>query len=442
MKTANLRRWEVTGKRELRLVGLSLPRLRATDVQLEFMANGVCFSDTHMFLTGAVHPGHKGPHKPLALGHELVARVIRVGRKVAGLARGDVVAVEPGLPCGECPNCKKERYHCCAKTLYMGTPPQDGGLADEFVWPAKWCHKLPESLAQEPVLASLIEPLAACRQAWQLRNRIVSPQSDEWTVIVGSGAMALGVLAIIKASNPNEKVLVMARSNVDLEFARRFGADATLQLSTVDPHRIADQVAGELFDLFRTDHFDHDESVGQALMSTRGGEAAARAAQQRARECRDHGAHELEIRSEMWKAAVTAAAKILVEENKAVFARAQNTAGGFVSSLFECTGNERLLETAIESRFMLADGCIIGLGCHYGISFDAAYLRRLELAFQPVRRSCNQFPATIKLIEENPALFRQLIGGTAKFEDFGPLMKGELKPTPTGTGGPKTVIVK
>ena len=436
-KANNLRRWDVTGKNKLELVCFGLPRLGQDQVHLDFICNGVCGSDNHMFCTGAIHPGHKGPHKPLTLGHELVARVKRVGKKVKGLAVGDVVAVEPGLPCGECPNCKKERYHCCPKTLYMGTPPQNGGLADEFIWPAKWCHKLPDSLAGEPDLASLVEPLAACRQAWQLRNKIVEAADDEWTVITGSGAMALGVLAIIKAANPEEKVLVIARNQKDLDFARDFGADATLRLSTVDPNAIADAVAKE-----RTDHFDDDDTLESGVFATEAGRAAVKAAREKAKELRGHGAHEPEIRSEMWKTAVSAAARILVDENKAVFAEAQKIAGGFVSSLFECTGNERLLETAIESRFMLADGCIIGLGCHYGVSFDAAYLRRLELAFQPVRRSCHQFPATIELIDSNPDLFRKLVGGKIKFDDFGAFMDGTVKAEATGTGGPKTVILK
>ena len=67
-----LRRWDVTGKHQLEQVEFKLPRIKADDAHLEFIANGVCGSDTHMFCTGAVHSGHKGPHRPLPLGHELI----------------------------------------------------------------------------------------------------------------------------------------------------------------------------------------------------------------------------------------------------------------------------------------------------------------------------------------------------------------------------------
>jgi len=45
-------------------------------------------------------------------------------------------------------------------------------------------------------------------------------------------------------------------------------------------------------------------------------------------------------------------------------------------------------------------------------------------------------------LAEKPELFRKLVGGTVKFEDFGKLMEGEITETATGTGGPKTVVVK
>lgn len=438
-----IRRWDVIGKKKIACVCHTLPELPADRVHLTFICNGVCGSDTHMFCTGAVHPGHKGEHQPLTLGHELIAKVLAVGADVTSVAVGDVVAIEPGLPCGECPNCKKGRYHCCPKTLYMGTPPQNGGLADEFHWPATWCHKLPESLAADPVLASLTEPLAACLQSMQLRDKLVPERdADEWTVVTGSGAMAYGVVAIIKAMYPNEKVAVVARNPNALKFATEVGADATFQLSAVDPKAIADSVSAELKDLFETDHFDNDTTIFESFKSNPARLAAAKAARNAAQSGRHDGKHQDTIVSLMHAAALEAAIKVQIEENKAVFGRLQKMANGFVSSLIECTGDERLLETIIDARCMLANGAIIGLGCHYGVSFDVAMLRRHELSFQPVRRSCNKFPATIKLLAEKPELFRKLVGGTVKFEDFGKLMEGEITETSTGTGGPKTVVVK
>jgi len=224
--------------------------------------------------------------------------------------------------------------------------------------PATWCHKLPESLASDPVLASLTEPLAACLQSMQLRDKLVIDRADdEWTVVTGSGAMAFGVVAIIKAMYPNEKVAVVARNAKALAFATEVGADATFQLSNVDPKAIADSVSAELKDLFETDHFDNDTTIFESFKSNPARLAAAKAARNAAQAGR-HGKHQDTIVALMHNAALQAAVKVQIEENKAVFGRLQTMANGFVSSLIECTGDERLLETIIESRCMLANGAI------------------------------------------------------------------------------------
>lgn len=438
-----LSRWDVVGKRELAKTEFTLGRIRPTELHLEFLANGCCGSDDHMFNTGAVHSGHCGPHEPLTLGHELIARVKRVGGKTSGFKAGDIVAVEPGLPCGKCPHCQKGRYHCCPKTLYMGTPPQSGGLADEFYWPAAWCHKVPDSISQDVQLASLAEPLAACLQSVDLREKIVvEKDEDEWSVITGTGPMALGVLAVLKALNPNEKVMVIARNKKALEFAKNFGADECLTLSQVNPSKIAAAVRGELEQLIETDHFDDSAAKDFKSARSKAGKRAMSAALEAVRNARGRGEETEVILTELYEAAYKAASKVLVEENTKVFKQAQNVAGGFINSVFECTGDEKLLVTLMNSRCMLANGAIIGLGCHYAVSFDIAMLRRFELAFQPVRRSCDKFPKTLELLAEKPDYFRQLVGGVVSFDDFGSYMSGDCEQTETGSGGPKTVVIK
>ncbi len=445
MTENTLRRWDVVGPDQLKLVTFLPAELVIGDDELllEFETNGNCGSDDHMYHTGAKHPGHTGCHQPLTLGHELIARIKAMGKNVTGFKVGDLISVEPGKPCGTCPNCRKGHYHCCPSTRYMGTPPQNGGLADQFVWPAKWCHALPAELAADPVLASLVEPVAACRQSVILRNQKVVPAADEWTVVVGSGAMALGVLAVLKAMNPNEKVIVVARNHQALAFAKEFGADATLQLSAVDPKRVALRVTAGLKELFATDHFDNDDVALGAFVGDPVLLAAAKAARDAANAKRLDGGHEEELEATMYSAALAVAIKTQVDENKEVFKRVKELAEGFVSSVFECTGDGRLLEVMIGAQFMLANASLIGLGCHYGVSFDVAHLRRHETCFQPVRRSAHQFGPTLELLRSSPEMFRKLVGGTVPFAQFGEFMKGNKSVvTPTGTGGPKTVVVK
>lgn len=364
--------WNVTGPETLEMAQFQCVDPSLNEVQLEFLTCGICGSDKDMFHKGGVHSAHAGAAQHLTLGHELVARVVAVGGEVRTHRVGDIVAVEPGLPCEKCPACQVGAYHCCPATKYMGTPPQNGGMADIFNWPSKWCHVLPVSLRGDPILASLVEPLACCNQAFEQRNRLVTFSSEKtWSVITGSGTMAMGVLAIIKARNPDAKVLVMARNQKDREFALSFGANAVVALS--------------------------GSPAGSAEFAS---------------------------------------------ENADAFAKVKQLTGGFATDVIECTGSNPLLESLIKAQCLLAGGAIIGLGCHYSVSFDVAHLRRHELAFQPIRRSAHQFPKVLQLLADQPDRFRPLIGGTVKFEDFGAHMNGTLDATPVCEGGPKVVIVK
>ncbi len=129
-------------------------------------------------------------------------------------------------------------------------------------------------------------------------------------------------------------------------------------------------------------------------------------------------------------------------ETEAAFKELKDSTSGMVSSVIECTGSNPLLEALIKAQCILAGGSIIGLGCHYGISIDVAHLRRHELAFQPIRRSAHQFPKTLNLMAQEPNVFRSLIGGTVKFEDFVTFMGGDTSvATVVNAGAPKTIIV-
>jgi L-iditol 2-dehydrogenase len=54
---------------------------------------------------------------------------------------GDRVAVEPGVPCGECFLCVDGRYNLCEDVKFSGVAPYHGTLQRYKVHPARWLHK-------------------------------------------------------------------------------------------------------------------------------------------------------------------------------------------------------------------------------------------------------------------------------------------------------------
>lgn len=190
---------------------------------------GVCGSDDELIKKGGAHSAHSGPVQHIIPGHELCGKVVEIGEGVSGFAAGDIVVVEPALPCGECPDCKSGAYNCCKKTGYWATPPVDGCFVDLIDVLPRWTYKVPEGL--DPMVASLTEPLGACVEAVFGGSR-VHPQieTDQWTLILGGSNIAMGVLFTLRSLFNTEKVIVAARKQEDLDFASKLGAKHVVRI--------------------------------------------------------------------------------------------------------------------------------------------------------------------------------------------------------------------
>ena len=66
-------------------------------------------------------------------------------RAGGGFAVGDRVALEVGVPCGQCGICRKGRYNLCKKMRFRSSaksvPHYQGTLQERINHPAAWCHK-------------------------------------------------------------------------------------------------------------------------------------------------------------------------------------------------------------------------------------------------------------------------------------------------------------
>ncbi|KDN64785.1 putative sorbitol dehydrogenase [Colletotrichum sublineola] len=102
-------------------------------------ATGVCGSDIHFWKTGRI--GSLVFEGDCIIGHEAAGVVIRCGEGVKNLRPGDRVAIEPGVPCGECFLCTDGRYNLCENVQFAGVYPYHGTIQRYKCHPAKWLHK-------------------------------------------------------------------------------------------------------------------------------------------------------------------------------------------------------------------------------------------------------------------------------------------------------------
>lgn len=126
----------------MEVVDVADPSPGPDDVVVQVAACGVCGTDVHI-----LH-GEFAPRLPVTPGHELAGTVVAVGRDVAGLRVGDVVAADPNLYCGRCHYCRRGRGNLCERFAAVGVT-HPGAAAEYVAVPASNCVRLPGHVRAE-----------------------------------------------------------------------------------------------------------------------------------------------------------------------------------------------------------------------------------------------------------------------------------------------------
>ena len=197
-----MRAWAVVEHgADLQEVELPTPEPHGTEVLIEVTHCGVCHSDLHIWdgyydLGGGKRLSMKdrGMVLPLAMGHEVVGRVAKLGPLATGVAVGDLRIVYPWVGCGTCERCLAEEDNMCPNLRSIGIY-QHGGYATHVVAPHPRHLIDPGSL--DPALAATyacsgITVFSAIRKAMPLRP-------DQPIVLVGAGGLGLNAIHVLRA---------------------------------------------------------------------------------------------------------------------------------------------------------------------------------------------------------------------------------------------------
>jgi L-iditol 2-dehydrogenase len=209
-------------KHDVRLEVRPLPTLGERDVLVEVRSVGVCGSDMHYYEHGRI--GTFVVEEPLVLGHEVSGVVVDRGARASKHPLGQRVALEPGIPCGSCAECRQGRYNLCSDVRFFATPPIDGAFARYVAIHEDYAFALPDELSDDA--GALLEPLAvgiwACRKGGiGLGDRVLV-----------TGAGPIGNLALQVARAAGATTLAIADVNADrLVRAAEVGATETIDLN-------------------------------------------------------------------------------------------------------------------------------------------------------------------------------------------------------------------
>ncbi len=192
------------------------------EVQVRLAAGGICGSDLHYYNHGGFGPVRL--KEPMILGHEVSGHIVSIGADVDGFAVGDLVAISPSRPCGQCRYCKEGlRNHCMNMRFYgsaMPFPHIQGAFREVLTADADQCVKADGLSASE---AAMAEPLSVTLHATRRAGDLLGKR------VLVTGCGPIGTLAILSARRAGAtEIVAVDISSEALSYADTVGADRTI----------------------------------------------------------------------------------------------------------------------------------------------------------------------------------------------------------------------
>ena len=185
----------------------SIPEPRHDEALLQMCYCGICGSDVRVF-TG----NHPYANYPRIMGHEISARLIRIGDYAYDSK--PLVSVNPYFTCGFCEACRKGKSNCCLKNQTMGVQ-RDGAYAEYIIVPKeKIINAISSSDSQ---MLALTEPFSVALHAVE-RGDI---QLGDKILIFGAGP--IGVFCGVCAINKGAEVSIVDPHPLKMEIAYSLG---------------------------------------------------------------------------------------------------------------------------------------------------------------------------------------------------------------------------
>lgn len=237
------------GTREpFELKSFPVPDPRDGDLVVRVTRANVCGSDLHIW-RGDTDVRAMGLTHGIILGHEMTGRVAKLGARVRmdafgrPLKEGDRVVYTYYLSCGQCRACARGDYHVCMMSIGSvlrscdKAPHFHGGFADYYyVKGTQRVFKVPDTVPDAAAAG------ANCALSQVIHGfDAVGLRLGDTVVVQGAGGLGLLACAVAKEAGAG---LVVAIDGIParLETARRFGADAVIDMGEADARERVNRV--------------------------------------------------------------------------------------------------------------------------------------------------------------------------------------------------------
>jgi propanol-preferring alcohol dehydrogenase len=221
---------------KLEIQQLETPKPKGSQVLVKVQSSGVCHSDIHLWegyyegIGGQpLKTTDRGVNYPLTPGHEVAGIVDALGEQAEGFSKDDKVLVYPWIGEGLCPACRIGEENLCDKPRSLGVY-MNGGYAEYVLIPSyKYLVKISDGM---DIDASATLSCSALTAYGAVKNANLKP--DDNVVIVGAGGLGLMAIQLAKAVT-GARIIAMDLDDKKLEFAKKEGADTTVNSKNEDP---------------------------------------------------------------------------------------------------------------------------------------------------------------------------------------------------------------
>jgi 2-desacetyl-2-hydroxyethyl bacteriochlorophyllide A dehydrogenase len=216
---------------QLTVIERPRPERGPGEVLLKIRRVGLCGTDYHIF--AGDQPFFEYPR---VIGHELAGQIEEAD---APFERGQVVTVNPYLPCGACIACRKGKPNCCSSIKVLGVH-ADGGLCEYLVVPETAVVPVGTLGLDE---AAMVEFLAVGAHA----VRRAPLKRGDRVLVAGAGPIGVAVALFARLEGAG---VTLTDTSVD----RLNYAATALGFSSIVPagdgarERLAELTGGEFFD--------------------------------------------------------------------------------------------------------------------------------------------------------------------------------------------------
>ncbi|MEN8007660.1 MAG: alcohol dehydrogenase catalytic domain-containing protein, partial [Candidatus Krumholzibacteriota bacterium] len=186
MSELQVTRWVMTAQGQpCESVTETLATPPAGEVVVEVAGCGVCHTDISFLHMGVPT---RAP-LPLALGHEISGKVVKLGDRVDETLLGQAVLVPAVMPCGECELCQGGQGRICPAQVMPGND-RHGGFATHVTVPSRYVCPVPEAVMAKHELWELSVVADAITTPFQ-SVRSSGLAAGDLAVCIGAGGIGI-----------------------------------------------------------------------------------------------------------------------------------------------------------------------------------------------------------------------------------------------------------